>query len=337
MRSANSRYLSILDELQYLPALSLSDRILHDSIKKSVETIGKSFSKALLHNMGSFYGLSEHELLTNYDLFEGSLHRILGKAGEPIIRLIKAEMLRYTIMNGSEITASDILDPNLTVSYVLKDIRDREVCDFVRDIPQCEHIALLYRSENVKNKILSEFFDYCQTEGDDCEKKLPVGLISIKETPIKLRADLLHISYDELLNAPRRDKIKEKLAAWINYVHSFNKSQRFPTRIANEDATMWLRNGFDAHDGLHLEQMFSTLTCDVNASMLCAFDISKIEETDVNTMLKSLLSAHDYVILDEPLVVYRKAIRRTRTNKMNNITTTTWIRPIKEENGVSKG
>jgi hypothetical protein len=141
-----------------------------------------------------------------------------------------------------------------------------------------------------------------------------------------LRASLLHISYDDLLNGPRRDKIKEKLAAWIDYVHSFNKSQHTPTRIAEEDAIMWLRNGFDAHDDLHLEQMLSTLTCDVNVSILCAFNISKIDETDVNTMLKSILSAHDYVILDEPLLVYRKAIRRT--NKLNNITN--WIRSIKE-------
>ena len=312
MRSADFRYLSILDELQYLPTLSLSDRALHDSIKKSIETIGKSFSKALLHNMCLFYGLSQNELLTNYDLFERSLYRILGKAGEPIIRLIKAEMLTYAIMNGSEITVADIMDPNLTASYVLKDIRDREVFDFVRNISQCEHIALLYRSETTKNKIFSEFFNHCQTEGDDCEKQPPIGLISIKR-PSKLRADLLHISYDELLNETRRDKVKEKLAAWIAYVHSFNKWQHFPTRIAEEDATMWLKNGFSAHNNLHLEQLFSTLTCDINMSMLCTFDISKIEGTDTNTMLKSIISTHDYVIFDEPLIVYRKAIRRTNT------------------------
>jgi hypothetical protein len=92
-------------------------------------------------------------------------------------------MLRYAIMNGSEISARDILDPNLTVSYVLKDIRDREVFDFVRNIPQCEHIALLYRSEIVKDEIFSEFFNYYQTEGDHCEKQHPLGLISIKKTP----------------------------------------------------------------------------------------------------------------------------------------------------------
>lgn len=138
MLSANFRYLSILDELQYITSISVSDRILHDSIKNSLESVGKSYSKVLLHNMCSFYGLSENELLTNYDLFERSLYRILGKAAQPLIGCVKVEMLRYAIMNGSEITATDILNPMLTVSYVLKDIHDREVFDFVRYVPSCE-------------------------------------------------------------------------------------------------------------------------------------------------------------------------------------------------------
>ncbi|HYT02352.1 MAG TPA: hypothetical protein VEL70_05535, partial [Candidatus Acidoferrum sp.] len=73
MHSAKFRYLSALDELRYLPTVYLSDRALHDSIKDSLETVFKSSSKVLLHKMCSLYGLSENELLTNYDLFERSL------------------------------------------------------------------------------------------------------------------------------------------------------------------------------------------------------------------------------------------------------------------------
>jgi hypothetical protein len=40
-------------------------------------------------------------------------------------------------MNGSEITAIDILNQLLTLSYVLKDIHDREVFDFVCYVPSC--------------------------------------------------------------------------------------------------------------------------------------------------------------------------------------------------------
>jgi len=259
--------------------------------------------------MCSFNGLSENELLTNYDLFERSIYRILGKSGQSILNVIKADMLRYAIMNGSEITVTDILDPRLTVSYVLKHIHEREVFDFVRNMPPHEHIAFLYTHEIAKSNILSEFFH--RQEQDDHQDPLPLGLISIK-TP-KLDAHLLNISYDELLNKTRKHKAKESLAAWITHVHSSNKSQHLATRIAEEDATLWLKNGFSADEDLNLEQMFSTMTCDHNLSMLCAFDISKIAESDINSMLKSIISAHDYVILEEPFVVYGRPTRR-RTN-----------------------
>jgi len=205
MHSAKFRYLSALDELRYLPTVYLSDRALHDSIKDSLETVFKSSSKVLLHKMCSLYGLSENELLTNYDLFERSLYRILGKAGQPIIGRIKAEMLRYAVMNDSEITATDILDPKLTVSYVLKDIQDTETFAFVRNVPSCQHIAFLYTNEFSKNKILSEFFH--PQIADDPEAP-PLGLISLK-TPTKLSANLFNISYDELLNETTKDSAKK--------------------------------------------------------------------------------------------------------------------------------
>ena len=314
MHSAKFRYLSILDELRYLPTVYLSDRALHDSIKDSLESIVKSSSKVLLHRMCSLYGLSENELLTNYDLFERSLYMILGKAGQPIIGRIKADMLRYAVMNGSEITATDILDPKLTVSYVLKDIQDSETFAFVRNVPSCQHIAFLYTNEFAKNKILSEFFHPQIAEDPEAP---PLGLISIK-TPEKIGVDIFNISYDKLLNETSKDIAKKRLAAWIGHVHSFNKSQCIPTRIAEEDATLWLKNGFSPDEDLQLEQMFSTYTCDNNMSILCAFDISKIAKSDINSLMKSIISAHDCVILDEPPVVYTRATRSIRDKNKNH-------------------
>jgi len=40
-------------------------------------------------------------------------------------------------MNGSEITATNILDQKLTARYVLKDIHDTETFAFVRNVPSC--------------------------------------------------------------------------------------------------------------------------------------------------------------------------------------------------------
>ena len=80
---------------------------------------------------------------------------------------------------------------------------------------------------------------------------------------------------------------------------------------------MWLKNGFSPDGDLQLEQMFSTYTCDNNMSILCAFDISKIAESDINSLMRSIISAHDCVILDEPPEVYTRATRSIR-NKNNN-------------------
>jgi hypothetical protein len=52
-------------------------------------------------------------------------------------------------------------------------------------------------------------------------------------------------------------------------------------------------------------------------SILCAFDISKIAESDINSLMKSIISAHDCVILDEPPVVYTRATRRIRGRKIH--------------------
>jgi hypothetical protein len=309
MHIANFRYLTILDELRYLPEVYLSDRALHDSIKQSLESICRSFSKVLLRKMCSLYGLSEYELLTNYDLFEKSLYRILGKAGKPIIGRIKTDMLIYAVMNGSEITATDILDPNLTVSYVLKDIHDTEISAFIRNVPSCQHIAFLYTTKFTKNKILSEFFHPQSAENDEATS---LGLISIKK-PNKISADLFNISYEKLLNEASNDRTKDRLAEWIGHVHSFNKSQRLSTRIAEEDATLWLKNGFSPDEDLKLEQMFSSITCDNNISILCAFDISKITESDINSLMRAIISAHDCVILDEPPVIYTRSTRGIRS------------------------
>src|SRR5205807_4327519 len=121
----------------------------------------------------------------------------------------------------------------------------------------------------------------------------------------------------ELLNETTKARAKKRLDDWIGHVHSFNKSQHLPSRIAEEDATLWLKNGFSPEEDLQVEHMFSTHTCDNNMSILCAFDISKIAESDINSMMKSIISAHDCVILDDPPVVYTRATRKAAREKNN--------------------
>lgn len=314
MGLTNLRYLSILDELRYFPTSSVCNQLLRESVEESLAHIGKSYSKALLNNMCSLYGLSESELLTNYDLFETTLYKVLGPAGQSVITRIKKEMLLRAVMSNSEITVNDILNPALTVNYVLKKLQYVELFEFLNGLHGGEHIALLYTDEVPKNKILCEFFRSSMEDQQGRHRgRNPIGLVSVK--PTKDKDMIFNIPYKELLDYSRKFDVKERLAKWITYVHSFNVSKNsIPTKIAEEDASLWLKSGFSADEDLRLEQMFSTFTCDHNLSILCAYDISKIDGADIRSMMKSIISAHDYVILDEPLVVYYRARTSMKAN-----------------------
>jgi len=103
------QYSNVLDELGYFPLSSKSEAILYDAAKKSIERLGGSASKALLDHICSINGLSEKELLTNYDLFEKSLYRVLRKGAEVILHYLKRELLVQAIL----------IDPNMT--FVIHD------------------------------------------------------------------------------------------------------------------------------------------------------------------------------------------------------------------------
>ena len=62
---------------------------------------------------------TQNELLSNYELFENSLTRVLGKTGYPIILRIKKELLKYFILNKFDVTTKDILDPFFNVPQII--------------------------------------------------------------------------------------------------------------------------------------------------------------------------------------------------------------------------
>ena len=83
-------------------------------------------------------------------------------------------------------------------------------------------------------------------------------------------------------------------------LHSSNKSD-FATRIAFEDGTWWLRNGF-ADDYVRFEKSYCIgKHIQNNLSILCGYDISTFNELYMETIIAS----HIYVILDEPLIIFK--------------------------------
>ena len=242
----NVKCLNILDEPGYLPVASKADQVLYDSVKEAFKIIGKKAYNALLDRACSIHGLSERELLTNYDLFEKSLYEIFGKVSFILLRELKKEMLIHAVIMESRLTVNDILNPSLSIGDILKNIREVEVFEFVHKILSHEHILFLYENKNFNNKMLSEFFFIKDNYN------VPKGLLS--DTPAndlnQISSNLLH---DELVaRVQNKHEVLKKLSDWMFNLHSSNKSD-FATRIAFEDGTWWLRNDF-ADDYVRFEE-----------------------------------------------------------------------------------
>lgn len=127
--------------------------------RKSIEQLGESAATALLDHICSIYGLSEKELLTNYDLFEKSLYSVIKKGAEVIVNYLKKELLIKAVLIDPSITIREIRNPRLAIRQILQRIHAAETLEFVRKIPSRKHITFLYRSDYSKDKLFDAFFD----------------------------------------------------------------------------------------------------------------------------------------------------------------------------------
>jgi hypothetical protein len=298
------QYPSILDDLGYILISSKAEQILQDGAKNSIAFLGENASRQLIDRMCSISGFSEAELLMNYDLLEKSLFKVLGKGSEVILSNLKRELLVQVVLIDPNITISEIRDPRVVVGDILKRIHTVEVVDFVRKIPSHSHVALLYTNDNSKDKLLTAFFD-TMVLGNASK-----GLFSFKKPANDYLSGINDLMlYEELFQEPRDyEAVARRGADWIAKLISSNKSQQTTiaslTRIASEDLMWWLRNGFAGYL-LDSERSRGRYLQD-NFSALCGYNISNVGNQHIEReFMSSLISAHGYVILDEPSSLYR--------------------------------
>jgi hypothetical protein len=167
-------------------------------------------------------------------------------------------------------------------------IFEKSFLEFIIHMPAHAPITSLYKNHLSNVKVLSAFFN------PSIIWKTKNGLVS--KIPTKLKS-VKNIVYDDFLYMDKTEAMK-KFAGWVSKLHSSNKSD-MPTRIAGEDATWWIRNGF-AEEHLKLEQSIGRNSYE-NMSILCCYDISHVN----NEQLKSIIDSHGYVILDEPFTLYK--------------------------------
>ncbi len=287
----NFQCLTALDDLEYFAMDSVSDEILYRSIKEALESVGKTYAKTVIEHICKINRLSEREILTNCDLFEDSMYRLFGHSALSVINKVKVSALRHALIEcKSTLTIPEILDPALTINNILNEIRRIEALEFVHKMSSYNHIAYLYSNKISLSKILSEYFS---------PRGAAKGLLS--ENPQEyILFDLSYsISYKNLFGENTNslnDDAVTKVRRWIDTVRSSNRSS-LPTRIAEDDATWWIRNG-----NLRALTSLERLLCrelPENTSILCAFDISKLNQKQLGT-LKTVIGSHDYVIIEEP-------------------------------------
>jgi hypothetical protein len=300
------RISNILDKLGYIPIPSQADEILYQAATRAIDRFGQSASKAILDHICSIDGLSKEELLTNFDLLEKSLQRVLRKGAQVVLHDIKIEILTQAVLIDPTITISEIRNPQLTIPNILKRIRSTEALEFIREKALHKHVAFLYRNENAKNNIFSAFFE------PNITAKASKGLLLSKKPNNGLAQVLNYVDssmlYEELLQESRKEQVvTKKLADWMHSLKNLrlDNFKNGAARIASEDVTWWLKNGFTDHYCIGFEKLIGSSLQD-DLSVLCGYNISDYSNNNSNNgTVNKMIATHGYVILDETSVVYR--------------------------------
>ena len=75
---------------------------------------------------------SQEDLLTNCDLLQASLYKILRSRADVIIRNIRAEILPHAILIDPTISVSEISNPQFTIGDILKRVCSAETLHDIR-------------------------------------------------------------------------------------------------------------------------------------------------------------------------------------------------------------
>ena len=285
----------VLLQLGYSQITSKSDKVFLEATQKALKVFGQSSYNDLMVKLRSKTGMSDIELIKNFNMFEDALKKSTGTVSSKImIDLIKEELIKYTHLKT--ITH--------TIDEIIAKVEEYSVYDFIINTPSSEHILVLYKDRETIDLILSDFFSK--------KTSTPFGLVS--EFPTKIK-DIRNITYDklsgmdkkdifekdkrELLEKEKRETVK-KLSDWINNMHSCNTSS-LPTRFADQDCTWYIKNEL-GEEHLKMESSFGPKPHQ-QIVLLCAYDISKIPPN----YLESLIKSHGYVILENKRLALYKA------------------------------
>jgi len=162
-----------------------------------------------------------------------------------------------------------------------------EVLDFIYNIKNKDHLILLFQNQSARDKIVNSFCD---------KSKNPTSTACFSNDVSKYKCDKA-ITYDELIenNTLLVMKINEFLVDVLDTTYPND----FP-RIVCEDTAWFSEVGFfEEHQkmGNKLDKRIMN-----DSAILCCYNTTKLDDKKIDTILQS----RDYVILEEPFVVYAR-------------------------------
>ncbi|MGE5634653.1 MAG: hypothetical protein ACM3VV_05430 [Deltaproteobacteria bacterium] len=301
----NEKLINFIESSGYIYGNQKTDIVIREIILNVLQRIGKSYSKALIYQICNLYGLSQNELLSNYELFEKSITRVLGKTGFPIILRIKKELLKYLVLNKLEISIKDILDPSFNVPEIINKLVESNNYELISEILNKRNhiIFLLYSNDKYIEKIIKNLVQVSKGTTDIRRVVIRLHDHFDEKRYFESESDDIDIFYlDDTASSNKSIKINN-----INFINfeEFHKSNILVFCFIDTQ----ILNLFNNYENLKkienkLEKLYNL---NENIQICCIYDMSNTYPIEYEIkLLKDFINHHNVVILDEPFLIYQK-------------------------------
>ena len=162
-----------------------------------------------------------------------------------------------------------------------------KVFEFISKIENKDHTILLFKNERIRDTVVTEFFD---------KSKNDIFTACFAHDKIKYKCDKT-ITYNEL--SENQILLTNKISEFLIDVLDEAYPRSFP-RVACEDTAWFSESGFfEEH-----QKIGNVLDKKVieESAILCCYDTTGLDDVKIDVILQS----RDYVILGEPLSVFRR-------------------------------
>ena len=164
---------------------------------------------------------------------------------------------------------------------------EKDVFEFINKLKDKDHTILLFKNEHIRDTIVTEFFD---------KSKNDIFTACFAHNTVKYKCDKA-ITYNEL--SENQMLLTNKISQFLVEVLDEAYPRDFP-RVACED-TVWFSEAGFFEEHQKIGNILDKKVIEESA-ILCCYNTTKLDEKKLDVILHS----RDFVILGEPLSVFRR-------------------------------